>query len=92
MTPQLLKWPTGCYAADPGKDVPCLRPQAERAGVRMEARQGQDARPTGGLIHDSRPRRATPIEALFNAASDVFSRLTAMRDDSASTATPPGVL
>lgn len=33
---QLLEWPAGCYATDPGKYVPCLRPQAERAGVRME--------------------------------------------------------
>lgn len=65
MTPQVFEWPAGCYAADPGKYVPCLRPQAERAGVRMEARQGQDARPAGGLIHDSRAPRATLIQALF---------------------------
>lgn len=30
----------------------------------MEARQGQDARSAGGLIHDSRAPRATLIQAL----------------------------
>lgn len=31
----------------------------------MEARQGQDARLPGGLIHDSRAPRAALIQALF---------------------------
>lgn len=43
-------------------------------GVRMEARQGQDARSAGGLIHDSRTRRATPM------AGRLYARLVMQSD------------
>lgn len=49
------------YNRSPNPATPELTLQAERAGVRIDARQGQDTRRARGLIHDSRARRATPI-------------------------------
>lgn len=60
-------FPTGQAAGrephnrSPNPATPELTTQAERAGVRMDARQGQDTRRARGLIHDSPARRATPI-------------------------------